>query len=108
MRPLGGAKVGTLCQKLALLMDFFDFQLYVISVWNELGSYSFQALSTATQSTMPFLENADMSQNYTASGRQTLKKIQIFKLSRSKSQKCFRGNVALGGAGTDPANFWLV
>ena len=91
MRPLGGAKVGTSCQKSALLIDFFDFQLYVISVWNELGSYSFQALSTATQSTMPFLENADMSQNYTARGRQTLKKIQVLKLSRSKSQKKFKG-----------------
>ena len=77
MRPLGGAKVGTSCQKSAFLVDFFDFQLYVISVWNELGSYSFQAFSTATQSTMSFLENADMSQNYTARGRQTLKKIQI-------------------------------
>ena len=80
MRPLGGAKVGTSCQKSALLIDFFDFKLYVISVWNELGSYSFQALSTATQSTMSFLEYADMSQNYTAIGRRTLKKIQIYKL----------------------------
>ena len=35
---------------------------------------------------------ADMSQNYTARGRQTLKKIQIFKLSRSKSQKKFKGD----------------
>jgi len=34
----------------------------------------------ATQSTMSFLEYADMSQNYTAMGRQTLKKIQIYKL----------------------------
>ena len=91
MRPLAGAKFGTSCQKSALLIDFFDFQLYVISVWNELGSYSFQALSTAADSTMSFLENADMSQNYTARGCQTLKKIQIFKLSRSKSQKNFKG-----------------
>ena len=62
---------------------FFDFQLYryVISVWNELGSYSFQqALSASTRSTISFLENADMSQSYTARGRQTLKKIQIYKL----------------------------
>jgi len=78
MRPLGGAKIGTSCQKSALLIDFFDFQLYVISVWNELGSYSFQALSTATQSTMSFLENADMSQNYTDRGRQTLNQISYF------------------------------
>ena len=91
MRPLGGAKVGTSFQKSALLIAFFDFQLYVISVWNELGSYSFQAFSAATQSTMSFLENADMSQNYTARRRQRLKKIQIFKLSRSKSPKKFKG-----------------
>ena len=94
MRPLGGAKVGTSCQKWALLIDFFNVQIYVISVWNELGSYNFQALSTATQSTMSFLENADMSQNYTPRWCQTLKKIQIFKHSRSKSQKSLRGNVA--------------
>ena len=87
MRPLRGAKFGTLCQKLALRIDFFDIQLNVISVWNELGSYSFQAFSTATQSTMPFLENADMSHNYTARRHQTLKKKQIFKLSSSKSKK---------------------
>ena len=92
MRPLGGSEVGTSCQKLALLIDFFDFQLYVISVWNEIGSYSFQAFTTATQSKMSFLENADMSQNYTARLRQTLKKIQTFKLSRSKRQKKFKGD----------------
>ena len=91
MRPLEGAKVGLSCQKSAFLVDFFDFQLYVISVWNELGSYSFQAFSTATQSTTYFLENADMSQNYTARRRQTLKKNQILKLSSSKSKKKFQG-----------------
>ena len=108
MRSLGGAKFGTSCQKSALLIDFFDFQLYVISVWNELGSYSFQAFTTAIHSTMSFLEIADMCQNYTARGRQTLKKIQIFKLSRSKRQKSLRGIVAPRGAGTDPANFCVV
>ena len=92
MRPLRGAKIGTSCQKSAFLVDLFDFQLYVISDWYELGSYSFQAFTTATQSTTSFLENADMSQNHTARGRQTLKKIQIIKLSRSKRQKKFKGD----------------
>ena len=91
MRPPEGAKFGTSCQKSALRIDFFDFQLYVISDWYELGSYSFQAFSAATQSTMSLLENADMSQNYTARGRQTLKKNQILKLSSSKSKKSLGG-----------------
>ena len=85
-----------------LLIDFFYFQLYVISDYYELGSCNFLALSTAAQYTTSFLENADMSQNYTARGHKTLKKIQIFKLSRSKSQKTFKGDVAPRGSRCRP------